>query len=147
MAGSFRPRRTPITMISIKNMISIKTLFLGGALLAAPLLVSATAQAEHGKTLRYRPSYQSFPHRYIPSYRSGSFHRYVPSYQRGTLGSSSRVHGRSHLRHDKSHLRHGRPHGHRAVHRHHGFRASQRFSHGRRGSAIGARGFSLYNGR
>lgn len=123
-----------------------KKILFSAVMFGAPLLAAAPAEADHGKSLRYRPSYRAVPHRYVPSYRAGVYQRYVPSY-RGPVVPPVSALRYGVPRYGVPHYgvpRYGVPHVPRGVRS--GF-SPYRF--GPRGTAIGVgpRGFSLYIGR
>lgn len=117
-----------------------RTFLIAAAFLAAPLLTTPTAEADHGRSSRYRPSYAPPPYRHIPSYRAGSVKRYIPSYQRGRHGPPVVIPGRGYGIP-------GRSYAPRRSYRVPSYRAP--YGRGFRGPgvSIGTRGFSLYLGR
>lgn len=116
-----------------------RSFLIAATFVAAPLAMTPAAEADHGRSSRYRRSFAPTPHRYIPSYRAGSVKRYIPSYRRGRFGPPVVIPGRSYGpgRRYVPRRSYGVPH----------YRAP--YSSGFRGPgvSIGTRGFSLYLGR
>lgn len=117
-----------------------RSLLIAATFVAAPLLTTPAADADYGRSSRYRPSYVPAPHRYIPSYRAGSVKRYIPSYQRSRFGPPVVIPGRS----DGIPRRSYTP---RRSYRAPYYRAPYRSGFRGPGVSFGTRGFSLYLGR
>ena|SRR6056297_778034 len=122
-----------------------RTFLVAATFVAAALMMTPSAEADHGRSSRYRPSYAPTPHRYIPSYRAGSVKRYIPSYQRGRFGSPVVVPGRGYG--PGRSFGPGRSYVPRRSYGVPYYRSP--YSSGFRGPgvSIGTRGFSLYLGR